>query len=146
MITIQQASLQELDALAPLFDAYRQFYKQPPAIEGARAFLRERMEKKESVVFLAMEEGKAVGFTQLYPIFSSVSMRRAWLLNDLYVEAGARGKGAASRLLEAATDLGRQTGAAWLLLETAADNRQAQSVYERNGWRREEDFYYRYTL
>src|SRR5687768_51206 len=102
MIEIRKASVAEVDSLVPLFDAYRQFYKQAPDGEGARRFLSERLEKGESVVFLAVENGRAIGFTQLYPIFSSVGMGKSWLLNDLYVEAGARKKGAGDLLLEAA--------------------------------------------
>ena len=93
MIVISKATLNDLDSLVPLFDAYRQFYGQLPDLEGARTFLSGRMERGESVVFLAFEEDRAVGFTQLYPQFSSVGMDRNWLLNDLYVDERARKKG-----------------------------------------------------
>lgn len=142
MITIRKATLQDLERLVPLFDAYRQFYKQKEDIEGARRFLTERLERQDSVVFLAFEEDRAVGFTQLYPQFSSVGMDRNWLLNDLYVAEAARKRGVAFRLLEAARVWGRESGARWLMLETGVDNYAAQALYEKAGWSRVEEVFY----
>ena len=101
------------------------------------------MKRNESVIFVDEERKELIGFTQLFPIFSSVSMRRTWLLNDLYVNEKARGIGAASALLNAAKDFGAETKSKWLLLQTAADNFTAQKVYEKNGWVKETDFFYR---
>lgn len=101
------------------------------------------MKRKETVIFVAEEREELIGFIQLFPIFSSVSMKRTWLLNDLYVNEKARGKGAATALLNAAKEFGKETNAKWLLLQTAADNFTAQKVYEKNGWVRETDFFYR---
>jgi GNAT superfamily N-acetyltransferase len=143
MIAISKATLSDLDSLVPLFDAYRQFYQQVSNPDGARAFLAARLEREESVVFLAFDEGRAVGFTQLYPQFSSVGMDRNWLLNDLYVDESARKRGVASGLLEAARAWGGETGARWLVLETAVDNYAAQALYEKAGWQRVEEVFYR---
>lgn len=143
MIVISKATLSDLESLVPLFDAYRQFYQQASDPEGARAFLTARLEQEESVVFLAFDKGRAVGFTQLYPQFSSVGMDRNWLLNDLYVDESARKRGVASRLLEAARAWGRETAARWLVLETAVDNYAAQALYEKAGWQRVEEVFYR---
>ena len=104
------------------------------------------MKKKESVIFVAQERNELIGFTQLFPIFSSVSMKRTWLLNDLYVNEKSRGIGAATALLNAAKEFGAETKSKWLLLQTAADNFTAQKVYEKNGWVRETDFFYRKDL
>jgi len=146
MITIRPAALPDLPAVAYLFDQYRQFYKQSADIDGATIFLQERMEKNETVILLALEDGEVVGFTQLFPIFSSVSMRKAWLLNDLFVQEDQRGKGIGTKLLDAAKQLGRNTDAKWLLLQTGADNKTAQAVYEKNGWVRESDWFYQVEL
>ena len=143
MIAIRKATSQALDNLIPLFDAYRQFYQQAPDPEGARRFLAERLEREESVVFLAFDEGRAVGFTQLYPQFSSVGMDRNWLLNDLFVDEGARKLGVGLSLLEAARTWARESGARWLLLETGVDNYAAQALYEKAGWTRVEEAFYR---
>jgi GNAT superfamily N-acetyltransferase len=140
---IRKAKKKDIGKLSVLFDKYRIFYKQESHIGNARSFLRKRMKRKESVIFVAEERKELVGFTQLFPIFSSVSMKRTWLLNDLYVNEKARGIGAATKLLEAANEFGKGTNSKWLLLQTAADNFIAQKVYERNGWVRETDLFYR---
>ncbi|MFN0221613.1 MULTISPECIES: GNAT family N-acetyltransferase [Paenibacillus] len=134
----------DLDAVAPLFDAYRQFYGQPSDPEGARAFLQGLLQRGDSVILLAYEAGspEPAGFTQLYPVYSSVSMKRLWTLNDLYVRPEARGRGAAALLLEAAERLARESGAKGLQLETAPDNRTAQRLYERMGYVRDDAYYH----
>ena len=140
---IRRAKRKDIASLSVLFDKYRIFYKQRSDVENARTFLKKRMKRKESVIFVAEERDELIGFTQLFPIFSSVSMKRTWLLNDLYVNEKSRGIGAATKLLDAAKDFGAETKSKWLLLQTAADNFNAQKVYEKNGWVRETDFFYR---
>lgn len=140
---IRRAKKKDIDQLSVLLDKYRIFYKQPPDVESAKSFLKKRMKRKESVIFVAEERRNLIGFTQLFPIFSSVSMQRTWLLNDLYVDEKARGIGAATTLLNAAKEFGEETNAKWLVLQTAADNSTAQKVYEKNGWIKETDFFYR---
>ena len=132
--TIRRATPDDLDALAPLFDAYRRFYAQPGDIPRARAYLAERMQLGESAVLIAHRGDAAVGFTQLYPIFSSVRTKRTWLLNDLYVDEGARRHGVARALLDAAAGFAREQGAAGLMLETMADNAPARALYRAAGW------------
>ena len=142
-MVVRKAKKKDIEQLAVLFDKYRIFYKQTSDVEKARSFLRKRMKRKESVIFVAEERKDLVGFTQLFPIFSSVSMQRTWLLNDLYVNEKARGIGAGTALLNAAKDFGTETNSKWLLLQTASDNFTAQKVYEKNGWIKETDFFYR---
>lgn len=141
MLQVRQASVDDLDRITPLFDAYRQFYGQQSDGEGARRFLKERLERGESVVLVALLDGTAAGFTQLYPSFSSVSMARIFILNDLFVAAGGRRRGVGAALLHAAAEYGRNAGAIRLELSTALDNATAQSVYEANGWKRDCEFY-----
>ncbi len=142
---IRKAAIEDVNALAPLFNAYRVFYQQAPDIEGAEKFLRERLQNNESVIFLAYVEHEMVGFTQLYPIFSSVSMRRALLLNDLFVNDKARGKGVATSLLASAKQYCIETGGKWLLLQTGCENLPAQALYEKDGWHKETDFFYQFN-
>jgi GNAT superfamily N-acetyltransferase len=138
---IERAGLADLDAAAPLFDAYRQFYGQRPDLSAARAFLEERLLRDESVIFLAVaDDGSALGFTQLYPSFSSVSLKRLWVLNDLFVAPGVRRGGVGRRLLERAREWAVETGAKGLVLSTAVTNKAAQSLYESCGWRRDDEF------
>lgn len=135
-----------LDALAGLFDAYRRFYGQPSDPARAREFLAERLVYDQSAVFIALDgNGEApLGFTQLYPLFSSVRAAPMWLLNDLYVVRAARGRGIGAALLERAREHARETGACGLMLETAVDN-PARRLYERSGWQQVTD-YVCYTL
>jgi len=138
-LSIRRATLADVEQLVPLFGAYREFYRRTPDPERERAFLAERIPKGESVVFLAEENGTAVGFTLLYPLYSSLSLRPVWVLNDLYVRPEARGRGVASRLLRRARRFARDTDAEYITLETARDN-PAQRLYEAEGWKREEQF------
>ena len=131
----------EVTLVAPLFDQYRVFYQQPSDPPLAHAFIAERVANRESVIFLALRDGEPVGFTQLYPSFSSVSARRTWILNDLYVVPSCRGQGVGSALLERARAHALETGAKGLGLQTAVDNHNAQRLYEALGYRREEGFY-----
>ena len=139
-IEVRQATVTDLDLLVPLFDAYRRFYRQPSEPERARCFLRERFEQDQSVIFLAFEDAAAIGFTQLYPSFSSCAMARIFILNDLFVAPEARRRGAGSALLQAAAQYGRRAGALRLVLSTEIANTTAQSVYERLGWKRDTFF------
>ena len=139
-MVVRRAGSDDLDSLAALFDAYRQFYLQPSDPGGARAFLAERIEREQSIIFLAEAETGALGFTQLYPSFTSTGMARIFILNDLFVIPEARGKGVGSALLRRAAEFARGEGAVRLLLSTAVDNFAAQGVYEREGWERDDAF------
>ncbi len=147
-MNVRRATLEDLDQLVPLFDSYRQFYERPSDPTLARSFLRERLAHGQSVVFLAFDEQqRAIGFTQLYPSFSSVSAARLFILNDLFIHPDARRSGAGAALLRAAADFGRAANAVEIELSTAISNHAAQALYEGEGWRRDEDFYvYRLSL
>lgn len=139
-IEIRQATVADLDCLVPLFDAYRRFYRQPSEPERARQFLRGRFEQNQSVIFIAFADGEAIGFTQLYPSFSSGAMARIFILNDLYVSSTARRRGVGSALLQAAAEHGRGAGALRLVLSTELANTTAQALYEKTGWKRDTAF------
>lgn len=147
-LEIQQATIHDLDPLARLFDGYRQFYGQLPDLDRARAFLAERFAHHESVILLARNgAGMGVGFTQLYPLFSSVRTARTYLLNDLFVAAEARRQGTAAALLRGAAGHARALGAIELSLSTARDNDAAQALYESLGWvRNQQSHEYSLTL
>jgi GNAT superfamily N-acetyltransferase len=134
------ASLADLDALVPLFDGYRRFYGQASDPELARRFLDERLRLGDTVILLAEAEGTVVGFTHLFPIFSSTRCRRLWLLNDLFVEPAIRAHGAGRVLLAAARAHAEATGACGLELATAHSNLPAQRLYQAMGWTLDEEF------
>ncbi|CAM4349796.1 toxin-antitoxin system, toxin component, GNAT family [Paenibacillus sp. oral taxon 786 str. D14] len=143
-LIVREAESGDLETLVRLFDEYRQFYEQASDLEGARSFLAERVSRRESVVFLAIDSvsGNAIGFTQLYPSFSSISMKRVWILNDLYVREEYRNQGAAKLLLEAAKSHAQRTDAKGLELSTAITNVRAQRLYETSGYDRDTEFYH----
>lgn len=130
--------------VAVLFDAYRGYYDQAPDFKGALAFITQRIEQKDSVIFVVLKGDEIIGFTQLYPIFTSLGMKRGWLLNDLYVLEEHRGMGAGKLLLDAAAAHGKATDAAWLMLQTYIANTGAQALYEREGFKKDTNSYYYY--
>lgn len=141
-VEVRQATIFDLEWIVPLFDAYRQFYRRPSDPDLARRFLLERFQHNESIIFLAVKGGgEAVGFTQLYPSFSSVSMARILVLNDLFVSPAARRMNVGALLLGAAARFGREAGAVRLTLSTEITNLSAQALYEREGWKRQTEFY-----
>jgi GNAT superfamily N-acetyltransferase len=148
-IQVVQATTSHLEELAALFDGYRQFYGEAPDLDGARAFLAERLERGDSTLLLALldQDGGSLpaGLAQLYPSFSSTAMRRLWILNDLFVTPQARQHGVGRALLQAAREHAERTQSKGLELMTAHDNHAAQALYESMGWKRDETFY-TYTL
>lgn len=132
---IRQASPADAGLIAPLFDAYRQFYEQLPDVSGARAFIAERLERKESTILLAQDRaGVTIGFCQLYPTFCSVEAAPIYVLYDLFVSPTARKTGAGRGLLVAAETTARAHGKVRMDLTTAHTNTRAQALYESLGW------------
>lgn len=136
------ATLDQIDDLVPLFDAYRVFYKQTSDAENTKKFLLERMHLRDTVIFMAYEDSKPVGFTQLFPIFSSETLERLWILNDLYVVPEMRGKRVGAELIRRAKEFVRQFGAKGLALATEHTNVSGQKLYEREGFQHDQVFKY----
>ncbi|WP_246939008.1 GNAT family N-acetyltransferase [Bacillus pinisoli] len=141
-----RATVNDIEQVVELFDLYRRFYKQPSDLNGATQFIKERLENNESTILLCVHEERAVGFTQLYPMFSSVSMRKSLVLNDLYVIEDARRLGVGNALIDAAIQYGKEIGAKGVSLETGADNVNAQRLYEKIGFEKESNFFYFYSI
>jgi ribosomal protein S18 acetylase RimI-like enzyme len=144
-LATRHATPDDLDALAPLFDAYRRFYEQPGDVALASAYLRARLERGESTILVAEADGQMLGFCQLYPTWCSVAAARIFVLYDLFVDAQARRSGIGRALMLAAQAFGREAGAVRLDLSTARTNARAQALYESLGWRRD-DLYLTYNL
>ena len=145
-VTVSQAQPADLDALAVLFDAYRQFYGQPSDVAAARDWLRSRLRFGESKVLLARRNGEPAGFVQLYPMFSSVRLARTWTLNDLFVLPATRRQGIARQLFDAAAEFARADGAAAIRLETTRDNAAARATYRDAGWHEDATQWYSLSL
>ncbi len=139
MLEVIRANVTDVAELHPLVEKYRAFYKQPPS-DKTLDYLTARLEKSEAIVFIAREDSVAVGFTMLYPTFSTVSLSDVWLLNDLYVDEAMRGNGIASKLMETAESAAREAGATRVFLRTAHDNTAAQSLYEGRDYVQDEVF------
>ncbi|MEL0551544.1 MULTISPECIES: N-acetyltransferase [Enterobacteriaceae] len=140
-MNIYQAQPQDIDTVLPLYLGYRRFYQVEENAPQARDFILKRLQLNESVIFYAEIDGKAVGFTQLYPLFCSLEMKRIWLLYDLFVDESARQQGVAQQLIARAEQLAKESDSAFIMLSTATDNTQAQALYEHNGFVRDNDFY-----
>ncbi len=142
---IVRAYPRHLSLAAPLFDQYRQFYGKPADADGARQFVSARLERGDSILYLAIEgtgsHEAGLGFVHLYPIFSSTQMKPAWLLNDLFVVPAARRRGLARTLMERAKRHAIETRACEIVLTTGAGNAPAQALYESLGYRRDSAFY-----
>lgn len=131
---IERIAIDRLEDVVPLFDAYRVFYKQESDAERARLFLQARMRNQESIIFVAYEQGKAVGFTQLYPSYSSMRTSKNWILNDLYVAEVARKKGIGEKLISRALTFAKEDGATSVRLSTQVENENAQRLYKKMGF------------
>ncbi|KIL50920.1 GNAT family N-acetyltransferase [Jeotgalibacillus campisalis] len=138
---IIEAAINDKDGITELFNEYRMFYGKASNKSEAALFIEERLENQDSTIFAVKKGEQFVGFVQLYPTFSSISMKRAWILNDLFVLKEARKQGVAQMLLDQALLLCKKTNAMGLSLQTAPDNLSAQKLYEKNGFKRDEEFY-----
>ncbi|MGH8109699.1 MAG: GNAT family N-acetyltransferase [Arenimonas sp.] len=145
MISIHQASPSDLDTIEKLFSGYLAFYQRKHEAAAIRQFLGDRIANKQSIIYIANSDGKALGFTQLYPAFASLSLRPSWILNDLFVVPDARGMGVANALMAAARQLATETNACEIFLQTARSNHQAQALYEKLNYQRDDEFLV-YTL
>ena len=134
-IEIVRAHSSDVRRLAPMFDAYRRFYGKASDLDAATAFLGARLGQSETVIYLARVEcgtgaRQAGGFVQMFPSFSSVSLCRSWILNDLFVCDAFRRRGIGRLLLDRAMQHCTDTGARQLWLQTDVDNASAQRLYE----------------
>jgi ribosomal protein S18 acetylase RimI-like enzyme len=139
MSEISKVNASDLPELHALVEKYRAFYKQAES-DKTLSYLEQRIANDEAIVFIARLNGAAVGFTLLYPTFSTVSLSNIWLLNDLYVDESARGNGIASELMDVAESAAKSAGATRVFLRTANDNLPAQSLYEGRSWVKDEVF------
>jgi len=131
----RKATEQDLNQVAELFDAYRVFYRKTSDIDGAKSFINDRFKQNDSEIFIAEDaQQNIVGFTQLYPLFSSTRMQKLWLLNDLFVNQNARTKGVGIGLIEKAKELVVETKACGMFLETEKSNEIGNNLYPKTGF------------
>jgi ribosomal protein S18 acetylase RimI-like enzyme len=140
-LPVRQAGLGDLEVVAALLDGYRQFQGQASDLAASRDFLRARLERSESTVFLASVCRQPAGIAQLYPSFSTVALARVFILNDLYVAPAFRRAGVARALMQAVQAHGRSLGAVRVTLNVARSNAQAQALYRAQGWQQDQAFF-----
>lgn len=138
-VEIKQIDITEANLVVGLFNQYRVFYKQFSDMGMTKAFIDARLENNESIIFVAIDENKPVGFTQLYPKYSSVKLIKNWILNDLFVDIDYRKQGIGEGLIKVAMDFAKKQGSTFIQLETAVDNFIAQSLYESIGFKKQEN-------
>ena len=141
---ILKANIDHVDLVVPLFDSYRQFYDQKSDPESVMDFLSQRLNRNESVIFVALDEEKnqGIGFVQLYPSFSSVNMKRMWILNDLFVDENYRKQGVAEALIETSRQLAIKSNSSGIVLETQISNKHAQMLYDKAGFVKDNNHHY----
>jgi GNAT superfamily N-acetyltransferase len=111
-------------------------------------FLNNRIAFEDSKIYLAItEKGEAVGFIQLFPSFSSLMLKRFWVLNDLFIAPEHRKQGAAKALISAAKQLCKDTNACGMMLDTQKSNTMAQRLYTQCGFTKNtsSNYYYWFT-
>ncbi len=147
MMTVRSASLDDLDAIVPLFDAYREFFTKAPDLDVSRRFLHERLERRESIVLAAFEGPAATGFLQLYPLFSSWYAKRQWFLSDLYVDTAFRERGVGKRLVRAAIDFSKHSGSRAIMVELPFSEPHLTRFYTQLGFDKDAVFeLYRFVV
>jgi ribosomal protein S18 acetylase RimI-like enzyme len=139
-LTIRKTTPGDLDAIAPLFDAYREFFTKAPDLDVSRRFLGERLERGESIVLAAFEGTAPAGFLQLYPLFSSWYAQRQWFLSDLYVNPAFRERGIGKRLVTAAIEFAQQTSSRAILVELPYSEPHLTRFYSRLGFEKDAVF------
>jgi GNAT superfamily N-acetyltransferase len=141
-VEILRAYTRHLSLILGLFDEYRQHHAQPPNPEGGRVFLAERLERRDSVIFFASEGSgsfqRALGFTQIYPAWSSVWLKRIWILNDLYVHPEFRRRGIARALHARVRQHAVETKARGLAFSTASESEAVRHLCDTLGYRCDE--------
>lgn len=143
--TVRDARPEDEADLGVLVDAYRRFYECAPDLPRARAFVADRLRRRDSVILVAERDGDLAGFTQLYPTLCTVEAGSIYILYDLFADPGSRVHGVGRALLRAAAERGRRDGVVRMDLSTATTNTTAQALYESEGWRRDDEFHH-YSL
>ena len=143
---IEQCTVSHLTQFAELFDSYRIHFEQPSDPIGSKAFIEDRLTKNQAVIFIAIEEESRefMGFTLLYPMFSSLKTKSTWTLNDMFIAEKYRKFGVATRLLETVKQFSEETDAQWVTLKTGTENLKAQALYEKFGFKKDESCFYYY--
>ena len=142
MLEVKKATLDDTHKISKLYEMYLKFYQVDLKNKNPEKFLTDRLKNNESIIYYVTNDANEyLGFAQLYPLFCSLEMKKIWLLYDLYVSEDSRKKGVAQLLLNKANELAKETESSFVMLSTGIDNLKAQSLYEKNNYRRDNEFY-----
>lgn len=141
-LIIRQANIQDLPYIVPIFDSYREYFKQQRNPAEVEAFLFDKFEHMESVIFIAEQDSEVIGFAQLYPIFSSLTLQRVWLLNDFFISEGFRHSGFGKQLFAKVKEFSLLTKAKGIELSVEHINEKAWGFWESQGFKLDEEFRY----
>jgi GNAT superfamily N-acetyltransferase len=144
-MNVRLATITDLNEISLLFDKYRVFYRQLSNIDQSTAFVRERFLIQQSWILVVEQEGRLVGFSQLYPMFSSVSVHRLMVLNDLFVASEKRGTGLGRALISASQRLAKEMGFETMTIATEKGNAKARQLYPEIGFKEDSNFIH-YTM
>lgn len=143
----RQATIHDLKRIVPIFDSYRAYFKQPKNPLLVERFLFEKFEHLESVIFIAEQQDEIIGFAQLYPVFSSLTLQRVWLLNDFFITEEFRDCGVGTQLFAKVKNFSLLTKSKGIELSVEHTNIQAWSFWEKQGFKLDEEFrYYFYKV
>lgn len=146
-LIIKQATIEDLPSIVPVFDSYRRYFKQQSNPEKVEKFLFEKFEQLQSIIFIAKYESQVIGFAQLYPIFSSLSLERVWLLNDFFISEEYRHHGIGKQLFSKVKNFSLLTKSKGIELSVEHINGKAWSFWEKQGFILDDKFrYYSYTF
>ena len=140
MARIEPITAEQFETLLPMIASYQRFYAiEEIDEERNRAFFSRFIDPSEDGALIGAWDGDhLLGYACLYWHLSSLAAAETVLMNDLYVDAAARGKGVGRALIDAAAEIARSRGAHSLEWSTAPDNDTAQRLYDSTGATRSE--------
>ena len=139
---IIKATKENINQVGKLFDLYRQFYKYDSDLIKSTNYIKNRLTKKESKIFIAINNNnEGIGFVQLYETFGSLDLGKIIILYDLYVDKDHRKNKVGRQLMLRSHEYAKKINAKRIQLSTATDNFIGQSLYESLGYVKDIDFY-----
>ena len=139
---IIEAESNHIEQVGELFDLYRQFYKYESNLIESTNYVKDRINNKESIIFIAINDNnEAIGFVQLYETFGSLDLGKIIILYDLYVKKDHRKNKVGRQLMLRSNEYAKKINAKRIQLSTAIDNFIGQSLYESLGYVKDADFY-----
>jgi len=96
--------------------------------------VKEILKRTDTTVILAFDSDKPAGLINCIEGFSTFACKPLINIHDVYVDASARGKGVATKLLQAAEDLAIEKQCCKITLEILEGNEPAKRAYLKFGF------------